>query len=483
MPLGREYYDLEGFQARLDWMIACLAPEGDPLRTMSDLWKAIERTATTRAGTQRMFNMVRSENRAVPDVYIEALIKIFPELSRDLLLEPEFAAFEARAAVIRTATERWKNAANYFAKNRAPLATLGKRYHRGVDETDADFPLIARRLWILEKPMLLEEHAPLPVFTRALRPARITRLDGLACDYTHIKGSLSPAVRQPFNGDAYRLLDASNENGKLAFTLGDASYFDYVNSCEAIGAEIADFALGGDDAARLLDDPAAPFPHALPLRGPPGEVFDLQRRCSVIGVNCLTMVKSYFAGSYSNEQRRLTNKFALHTRDESTLEAQNTTHVVPAGTHQPMSEDFGDQRDASIWRTAVREFCEELFDRKEVTHMCRHGEDLLEHARVKPLVNALFRSGAGKLYLLGFGLDPVTTKPEFLVAIVCDWFHAAIRADLKLEENYEGRVRLYDLSKSALEERVMRPDNDRPLLPAAKACLLQAIRHYDELME
>jgi hypothetical protein len=418
----------------------------------------------------------------VPDVYIEALIKIFPELPRELLTTPEYASFEAGAADIRKATERWKNAATYFAKNRAPLAKLGKRYYRGVDETEEDFPLIARRVWILDAPMLLEENAPLPTFTREFRPARITRLGGLACDYTHIKGSLSPAVRQPFDGDAYRLLDARNEDGKLAFMLGDATYFDYVNSCEAIGTEMADFALTNAEAERLLADPAAAFSQTLPLRGFPSEVFDLQRRCSVIGVNCLTMMKSYFAGTNSDERRRLVNKFPLHTRDESTLEAQNTTHVVPAGTHQPMSEDFGDMRDASIWRTAVREFCEELFNREEVARMCRHGEDLLEHARVKPLVNALFRSGAGKLHLMGFGLDPVTTKPEFLVAIVVDWREAAIKADLKLEENYEGRVRLHDLSKVALQERAARPDNTKPLLPAAKACLLQAVRHYDVLM-
>jgi hypothetical protein len=82
------------------------------------------------------------------------------------------------------------------------------------------------------------------------------------------------------------------------------------------------------------------------------------------------------------------------------------------------------------------------------------------------------------------GLDPLTTKPEILVAMVIDW-KVVSEGNGKLnskyfkeiiEQNYEGDVRDIPLSRERLFEEATRTRAAGSILPARQACLLQAAR-------
>jgi hypothetical protein len=407
-------------------------------------------------------------------------------MTREVLAEPSFATFSQYASPIGEARTRWAKAAEFMTKNRGPLAALGKRYHRSVDD-EPDFPLVTKRGWLLKEPALISAHSPLPTRNDYARSAAPYRLEGLNTEYLSIKHRVSAGNRRPTNGDAYRVLAIDSDGNDLKFTFGPMGYHDYINSCEALGAELSDLFISRKLINREdLEDSEIPV---LPHRGKPSDVYDFNRRSAGAGINCILLLKNYFTGSYS-KRLEMKRKFVLHNRGTKTLEAQNTVHVVPAGGHQPMVKDFGDDKELSIWRTAIREFCEELFNKEDAAKVQSHGEEFLELPEIRPLVEAFFGpKGAAKVYLLGVGLDPVTTKPEILVAIVVDWLSASNQylahsnaLSLKVEANYEGEVSFIDLTRDNLLREALRPRQGATVLPAGAACMLMAARHYDFLM-
>lgn len=411
----------------------------------------------------------------VPDAIIQGLVKLYPELTEEVLIEKQYADFQKLAMPIKRARDRWVEATKYLAKNRGSLADLGKQYYKDVDDVDVrpNLPLIAKKEWRLKKPVELTETSPLPKFEYVVEE-QPHRLSGLNVDYHVLRGQLAPKGHRPTDDDYFRLIDVTRKDSGLEFSFSQTSYFQYINSLESTAAELADFALTHEKGT---------IPRFSDPRVPPEEIYDFKKRIAVAGVNCILLLKNYFApGGYSDHKRRVSNKFVLHERGENTIEAQNTFNVIPAGGHQPLAEDFGLLRERAIWSTVVREFCEELFNKEDAARFRRHGEDFLDLPEVKPLVDGVFRSGAAKIYLLGLGLDPVTTKPEILVAIVADWARASTKIVLRIDENYEGEAKFHDLTRENLLDQAEMPRRKKPLLPAAKACLLLAAEHYKILM-
>src|SRR5262249_7066226 len=161
---------------------------------------------------------------------------------------------------------------------------------------------------------------------------------------------------------------------------------------------------------------------------------------------------------------------------------QNVIAVVPAGGHQPHAAAYGDDKEVSLWRTVVREFCEELFDKEDAVRSRRHGESFLDLPEVKEYVDVLFRKGNAKVFLMGAGLDPVTTKCEFMIAIVVDWEKASRKMELRVDENYEGEVRFIDLTPDNLIREANIPRSGKAMYPSSKACLLLGAQHFDFLL-
>ncbi|RME95762.1 MAG: hypothetical protein D6773_18065, partial [Alphaproteobacteria bacterium] len=212
--------------------------------------------------------------------------------------------------------------------------------------------------------------------------------------------------------------------------------------------------------------------------------FTLSNRSAFPGVNCLLLVKNF----EGHKSRNPSNKFAIHERTENTIEAQNTLHVFPAGGHQPQSQDYRNRKEHSIWRTAVREFLEELFDKEELARIHNGSEDFFEHPEVKPYIDAIFRfPRCAAVYFLGMGFDPLTTKPEILVSIVVDWERVAFAPDnprlghqsfeKDMEKNFEGgEVHFEEATSDNLKKEAIEGRNGKPALPAGAACMLLASR-------
>jgi hypothetical protein len=470
--LGVRSYLIEQFGKRVKWMVSNLSPEphhANVIHNLTELWRAIASAAD--------LDVSRSEKTwdrcvapkgtyRVPESIVGGLLSVFPDLSRKMLLAETFDDFEKHGHLIAEARERWLKAAAYHSKNRGVLADLGKRYHKSVD-AEPEFPLIVKPGWILSKPVLMGEDTSLPEWDPDIREPEAKRLEGLNVDYVNLVSRRMPKERRPTNRESYRLLDLKPQNGTLSVTLGMTRYFQVVNTCEAIGTELADHVLRHGFAV----------PKLLPLRGAPEAIFDFKKRSTYPSVICVLLLKNYPVGGHSRK-----NKFVLHDRGETTVEAQNTTHVVPAGGHQPLAEGYGDEKELSLWNSVVREFCEELFNKEDANKLRRLGESFIELPEVKPYVDVFFRNGAAKVYLLGGGLDPVTTKCEILFAVVVDWAKAATKMQLRFEENYEGRIRLIDLSREKLRSEAARPMGNKPFVPSGKACLLLAAKHYNFLM-
>src|SRR5207248_1527639 len=107
--------------------------------------------------------------------------------------------------------------------------------------------------------------------------------------------------------------------------------------------------------------------------------------------------------------------FFLHDRISPKLaEAQNTYHVVPAGTFQPDTyADAYHEREFSLKRAILREFGEELLEREQLQKFAMYGEDFYQDKKMKKFVDGE-RNGFVKLFFLGVGYDPANTKPEIL---------------------------------------------------------------------
>jgi hypothetical protein len=468
----------ERFGDRIEWCINFLEPNeeivhppfGVPLssaiRNFAELWVYL---APLTGQAPRTWERAIGKESSVSYALARAIALVYPELTPEILTLPTFAEFEDATKRVKAARDRWVLATKHITDNRASLAAIAKRYHSDYDEL-SDFPLIGKRDWILDAPQELSEHDPLPerdMFTIDPDPPY---LEGLNIGYQAIATRALERRRLRWNGDSYRVLKINRADSRLNFTFGQTKYFHYVDSLEAIGAELADFALKNPDRV----------PELLHRRGPADRIFDFRQRSAFAGVNCILFLKNYYRGNETRSRVSAPHQFVLHDRRGDALEARNTIHVVPAGGHQPAKE-FGNNNEWNIWRTVVREFCEELFDKEEAHKLIKAGGDFIEHREIKPLIDRFFRKPAAKVFLLGVGLDPVTTKPEIIAAIVVDWRKIEVNAPLHIETNYEGTAKYIDLSREELLAEAQMP-RKKPMLPAGKAALLLAARHFDFLM-
>ena len=150
--------------------------------------------------------------------------------------------------------------------------------------------------------------------------------------------------------------------------------------------------------------------------------------------------------------------------------------------------------------TAAREFMEELRNRVDFDIHGPAGYTVLKDDGSNSEFNILFRRRYNdrlivQFHLLGVGIDPVSTKPEFLLAAVMDWKQASIRLpDIRLLNNYEGKlhvVRFRDGVEARKEQLRCEavgfvhslPSGPLPTLAAGAACFMLGAQHYERLMQ
>ena len=477
---------IERFGERVMWMAQHLPFRREFTKGIDnrrDIYRALEKISVPIKEESTFYKYLKAET-AVPYTVLQGLITLFPNMALEVLISERYETFLESVTTITEAVERWKRASVLVASERETFEHLAKDYYREVD-ADPDFPLVTGPGWLPEAAVRLSENDPMTPIDKAIPDVQGLPLLEDFGTYDFIKQLMMAEPWRLTNDLTFRVKDIQPQNGSVAFAYSPGTYFNYINTCEVLGAELAD-AWSSDRALS---------PETLPLRGDPRRIFDFRWRSAFPGVNCLLFLKNFAKPDQTG--RGTPHRFAMHSRGQATLEAQNTEHVVPAGGHQPTSAGMDSDIEQLIWRTAVREFVEELFDKEEAQAIRDLGQEFLEADQVRPFVNHIFRKdGVAALFFLGVGFDPLTTKPEILVAIVIDW--ARVMKDprtwdvvldrdqrskgLKILGNYEGKIRYCELTEENLEQEAVHSFRGHPVLPAGKACLLRAKKFFPELM-
>ena len=330
---------IKNFRLRVAWVVRNLDPDPMYLRFVSevnDIFFALEEAVA--AGTfavapqervpgKRVWEIaLRSDG--VPRVYLEWLYTLYPDLVPEHFEVEELEKFTAYGKEIATSRERWRPAIRYFAENRSQLSEVARKFYRDIDQSsnlsfgELEFPLLTKIGWIRAEPLHLTEHTEGPSL-RDPSPGRMfepCKLTGLRGEYVAYKGALSYASRRmvkaepQHNGEILCVESVvMDEKYFSGFRFYIARYFDYINTCEILGAELADWVLSNSRSDSLP---------SLPLRGEPIDAFDFENRAAYPGVNCLTIFLNY-----SEARLPRGNYFLLHKRDETQLQAQNSVHV------------------------------------------------------------------------------------------------------------------------------------------------------------
>ncbi|HEX8262144.1 MAG TPA: hypothetical protein VF547_04655 [Allosphingosinicella sp.] len=430
------------------------------IRSLSALYWRMENDAADAWFPKRENWLEDVRNDKCSPEILAMICDVYPELTPDLIRDTDFEGFQAACAPLVSARDHYIGLGRHFLAERERLAAFAKDYYSDEDELP-DWPLLGRRGWLPELPIPISESVSIDRFEPSSSYPDARCLPGLNARYGQIRRLLSPTAKPPFNGDCYRLLSMQLENsGAPIFTYGPCKYFDYYDTCEVHALKIA--SLERDGKAVVDIDP-----------------FDIAGHAAVPGVNTLTV--------FLNFPRFGQNRFLLHRRSGATVQAGNTLHVVPSGQHQPSQAFYGLDADVSIWRTMVREFCEELFNVAEAHGLGIDAGDPLDAPDCRRIVEPLFRSRASRAYLLGMGLDPVTAKPEILVVNIIDFRKLTQQqrdAFSRQKANWEGQLHYFDLTETQIRTQLeLDRSHDLKWLPAGKACLTEFLRHFRWLME
>lgn len=413
------------------------------------------------------------------ELLVQAKIKI-DDFPNDLMIVVRQLNHNFIQSRIRAAQEHeLKMAENYYHRNRSALQKLIRPYYEMVDER-ADFPLIVREGFILEKPerLTLERRDAFlaPLIDANFEDSEFDEADVRAMflgrTYREFKADYKRGVNVEdtlFNGFSYRLMKIDVGSSGPLLSFAKSRYFGYLNSCEARAFEQA---LKQVSTTRV----------GKTLRRPPKAIFDLKNRNATAGVSTITIVVDR-AGSKP--------LFIFHYRTK-VEEGMGTTHVVPAGQFQPIIPEHLAGWDAPQWNddfslldTMLREFLEEVLNlEKRIKASSESGnwrstDEIVREAYTK--LTGAMRAESGvpircKAWFFGLGFDPLTEKPEILTAMVVD---RSLLDELKLHWNEEGRGEKVEMTRDDLSA-LMAHENSN-WLSAGMACLHCAFDHYERL--
>jgi DNA-binding CsgD family transcriptional regulator len=341
----------------------------------------------------------------------------------------------AKAGWISTSPVRWS-----FENERSPLHWIDSQ--RGEDATDVDLKRLAQEL--------------LP-------------FDELGQRYESFSDAVGGLVRpQAFwNGRCYRVRSVGGGPLGPSFTFGPGRYFEFLNSCEILGFELAG---------------AVGTMPATPLRSRIRDLFDLSRRHVVPGVDALTLIR-----------RADGLKFIMHNRSShgGVAHAMGSYHVTPAGVFEQLTSEprpADTDADFSFWHNLVREYAEEflgVLDREKFGLEVDYATDKDYRA-----IEAAFRDGGVKLWFFGTVMDPLSLQVEVL--FTCVWDEAVFDAifgprfadDTMTLENPEGQLIVGNRLRPGLDftssGHIREYLRDRTL-PSGKTLLLLAWEAREQL--
>jgi transcriptional regulator with XRE-family HTH domain len=374
---------------------------------------------------------------------------------------------------------RWRAVRQGLNDHRIELSDIAARLHRSITRVE-DTTLISHPDWLSGAPVELAEvglawaettgRPPVTGTERQARGVLPPAPDGRPYHrYAHALRDLErPTLFD--NRVCFRLLEVSWAPSGGRLTFGLTSYFDMVDTSEAVAHELAAAHLNFTPTGTTLTRPSW---KRLPFRKLVGDPFDLTRRVVVPSIDTLTIRRG-----------RASASFLLHQRDPGQVAVcGGMFHVMPAGVFQPSSvSPQACSHDFDLWRNLQREFSEEFLGNLEhdgtaslpIDYRADEPFRALNHAR---------REGKLRVYCFGVGLDPLTLWGEILtVAVIdADVFDEVFRDLVRV--NAEGTVVTAGGPPRTVhgipftEERVEQLLKLEPMAPAAAACMALAWRH------
>ena len=325
-------------------------------------------------------------------------------------------------------------------------------------------PMLAPDQWVPEEPVPLERLDQNLVWNGAKQKA--PRLhEGFA---ERMREELKAKLD---DNTIYRLLQAQAADGAPSFTCGLATYFDNIDSGEALVWEAAQaYVKAGKkaDQGALLK---AMLPH-MPLRQKTRPL-DFSTRTCCIGVDTLTVV------GFRNRPA----VFFMHERgsgQRGPAEAGNSLHIVPAGSFQPnAAKDLHHDAEYSVRRNVLRECAEELFDKEDLMQASQRlsPDRIFEKDPELHALKSMFDDGGITQWHLGSFIDPLTLKVEILTLLLIDGDRLADSFET-LRDGWEGHHDQYPFTVEELDDVQAQPR----LLPAGQAALILGIRHHDWIL-
>lgn len=255
--------------------------------------------------------------------------------------------------------------------------------------------------------------------------------------------------RTVYDGDYFRIKSLKREADKFKLYVSGSRYFQFVDTCEVLGFEIANAVracsesegsglkteqlIESSGSGRVFDQ--------LSLRKKHWDIFAFDTRSVGIGVNTLFVRLDCNAG-----QGEPKHAFYIHDRRIGTAsEAMNTLHVVPAGGLSPLrslSESNFEENHARLTDTVVVEALDELYGEK-IGGILRTTQKPLKdvHPVAKEMLSRLNR-GSWELFFVGIGIDALNGKVEVSLCLVARCNKQNRLLDSVSDPNLEGAVSL-----------------------------------------
>lgn len=357
-----------------------------------------------------------AQRRRAADVYqVDVALLAPPQARRPptpsplaFLEEPAISPTDRRVTESRAQWQRTRAALNtYRAQLGETAATIyGDRLR--VEGTT----LLSRPEWLPDMPVDLADidlefvDAPPPNFDGSEpETAHVRPLAEVARPFARYTQAIQDIARPRLfqNRWSWRPLHLDFTTARPRLRFGETTYFETMNTHEALAHETAHIALDADGHPT----PRPPAMRALPFRRLIGDPFDLTRRPSISSVSTLVIR----AGSQPS--------FLLHRRDSTAVAiAGSMIHVIPTGVFQPSSVLPAAVRDDfDLWRNLQRELSEELLGNDEHDG---NGHPVDYTAEPFAWLDAARAAGSMRASLLGVGLDSLTLAVEILTTLVVD---------------------------------------------------------------
>ncbi len=287
----------------------------------------------------------------------------------------------------------------------------------------------------------------------------------------------SASGRQLYNGFIYRILEINNSN--LIFTKG--RYFDFLNTCEYLSYELAEFIHDNDYFKDLLVNygvkginKIAGFlienPDSIKLRTSTNP-FDFTSRYSAFGTCTLVVLKR-------------TNKesiFILNVRSNQLTETPGLLHVIPAGTFQPIAQgNIFHKVEFSFSENIFREFIEELIEDIHIRQnylLAFDYEKLYGEGLGKKFRDKIIKSNNFELLYLGTVIDPINLKPEIItVLLLHEGYADSFLGNNPSWETEGAGLRQVHFTEERLKEILENEDNK--FVPTGKAHIWLVKKHF-----